>query len=125
MMAIASRLRAYAPKCLRAFDSSVADMSETKLVKNEEKDLYELHLDGDRIGFVDYHRDGEVIDLQHTEVDPEHGGHGYAAMLADFALRDISEAGLMVKPTCPYIAGHIDKNPEFGSLVVGGDPAEG
>lgn len=99
-------------------------MSETKLVKNEEEDLYELHLDDHRIGFVDYHRDGEVIDLQHTEVDADHGGQGYAAMLADFALRDISEAGLMVKPTCPYIAGHIDKNPEFGSLVVGGDPVE-
>lgn len=112
-------------KRLGTAERSVADMSETKLVKNDEKDHYELFLDEARIGFIDYHRDGEVIDLQHTEIDPEHGGHGYAAMLADFALRDISEAGLMVKPTCSFIAGHIDKNPEFGSLVAGGDPAEG
>ncbi len=100
-------------------------MSETKLVKNEEENRYELTLDRARIGFIDYHRDGEVIDLLHTEVDPDHGGHGYAAMLADFALRDISQAALMAKPTCPYIASHIDKNPEFGSLVAGGDPAQG
>lgn len=97
-------------------------MSETNVVKNEEENRYELHLDGERIGFLDYRRDGEVVDLPHTEVDPEHGGQGYAGMLADFALRDMSEAGLMVKPTCPFIANHIDKNPEFGSLVAAADP---
>ncbi len=106
-------------------NSSVGDMSETKLVKNEEENRYELHLDGSRIGFIDYQRDGEVVELPHTEVDPEHGGQGYASDLADFALRDISEAGLMVKPTCPYVARHIDSNPEFGSLVAGGEAVEG
>lgn len=96
-------------------------MSEPQVTKNNENDRYELHLDGERIGFIDFVRGGEVVDLPHTEVDEAHGGKGYAAQLADFALRDITEAGLMVKPTCPYIARHIEKNPEFGSIVVGGE----
>lgn len=104
--------------------SSVGNMSEPKMLKNEAENRYELHVDGSLIGTIDYIREGETVELPHTEVDKEHGGHGYAGMLADFALRDLSEAGLMVKPTCPYIAQHIDKNPEFGSLVKGEDPAE-
>ncbi len=100
-------------------------MSEPRLVKNEEETRYELLLDGARIGSVDYRRDGEVIDLVHTEVDPRHGGKGYASMLADFSLRDVSAAGLMVRPTCPYIAEHIEKNPEYGGLVAGEEQAQG
>ncbi len=94
-------------------------MSETKLMKNDEKHRYELHLDDARIGLIDYRREGDVVDLFHTEVDPEHGGQGYASALTDFALRDIAEGGLMVKPTCPYVARHIKSNPEFGGLVAG------
>ncbi len=100
-------------------------MSEPQLVKNEDESRYELLLDGTRIGSVEYSRDDNVVELRHTEVDKNHGGKGYAAMLADFALGDIRDSGLMVKPTCSYIASHIDKNPEFGSMVVGGDPADG
>lgn len=99
-------------------------MSEPEMIRNEEENCYELHVDGTRIGVIEFSREGETVDLLHTEVDPEHGGQGYAAMLADFALRDISEAGLMVKPTCPYIAHTIDENPEFDSLVAVEDPAE-
>ena len=94
------------------------------MMKNEDENRYEMHLDGTRIGIVEYVRKGDVVELPHTEVDPAHGGNGYAAQLADFALRDIRDAGLMVKPTCSYIAKHIDRNPEFGSIVAGSDPAE-
>ncbi len=104
--------------------STVGDMSEPKMLKNEDENRYELHVDGSLVGTIDYKREGETVELPHTEVDKEHGGQGYAGKLADFALRDLSEAGLMVKPTCPYIAQHIDQNPEFGSLVAGEDPAE-
>lgn len=95
------------------------------MLKNEDENRYELHLDGTRIGLIDYVREGDVVEIPHTEVDSAHGGQGYAGLLADFALRDIQNGGLMVKPTCPYIAKHIDRNPEFGSIVVGGDPTEG
>ncbi len=97
-------------------------MSEPQMVKNEDQNRYELHVDGTRIGVIDYVREGETVNVSHTEVDPAHGGKGYAGMLADFALRDIRDAGLMVIPTCSYVAKHIDKNPEYGSLVAAADP---
>lgn len=93
-------------------------MSGTELRKNEAENRYELHLDGERIGFIEYHRDVDVVELVHTVVDPAHGGKGYAGQLADFALADIRDTGLLVKPTCTYVRKHIDRNPEYGTLVV-------
>ncbi|MDO5736320.1 MAG: GNAT family N-acetyltransferase [Propionibacteriaceae bacterium] len=93
-------------------------MSDTELVKNDDDKRYELHLDGERIGSIDWVRDDLVVELLHTEVDSAHGGKGYAAMLADFALSDIRDAGLTVRPTCSYVARHIESNPEYGSIVV-------
>ncbi|MCC2592853.1 N-acetyltransferase [Tessaracoccus sp. OS52] len=93
-------------------------MSETELVKNEDDNRYEVHVDGERIGFIDYVRDVDVIDLVHTEVEPAHGGKGYAQKLADYALADIRDTGLLVRPTCGFVAKHIDRNPEYGTLVA-------
>lgn len=93
-------------------------MAEPELVKNEADNRYEIHLDGERIGFIDYVRETDVIVLPHTEVDPAHGGQGYAQKLADFALADIRDTGLLVRPACPFIAKHIDRNPEYGTLVA-------
>ena len=93
-------------------------MSEPQLVKNDDDNRYELHLDGQLIGAIEWVRDDLVVELPHTEVDSAHSGKGYAALLADFALADIRDAGLTVKPTCPYISRHIEKNPEFGSITV-------
>lgn len=94
-------------------------MSDPQLVKNEDDNRYELHVDGQRIGTIDWVRDGNMVELLHTEVDPDQGGKGYAATLADFALGNIRDEGLHVKPTCSYVAKHIEGNPEFGSIVVG------
>lgn len=93
-------------------------MSEPQVSKNEDASRYELHVDGELVGRIDYVREGRVMDLQHTIVDEAHGGQGYAGKLAGFALNDIREGALSVRPSCPYIARYIEKNPEFGSLVV-------
>ncbi|GAB3821610.1 GNAT family N-acetyltransferase [Tessaracoccus terricola] len=93
-------------------------MADPELVKNEDDRRYEIHLEGKRIGFIDYVRETDVIVLPHTEVDKEYGGNGYAQKLADFALADIRDTGLLVRPACPFIVKHIDRNPEYGTLVA-------
>lgn len=91
-------------------------MSEHELVKNEAENRYEIHVGGALVGVIDYERDVDIIDLTHTEVDEEHTGKGYAQELADFALADIRDTGLLVRPTCPFIATHISRNAEYGTL---------
>lgn len=93
-------------------------MADPELVKNEAEQRYEIHLDGKRIGFIDYVRDTDVVALPHTEVDKEYGGQGYAQKLADFALADIRDTGLLVRPACSFIRKHIERNPAYGTLVA-------
>lgn len=89
-----------------------------ELVKNNENQRYEIHVDGKRVGFIEYKRDVDVMELIHTVVDRAHRGKGYAQQLADFALGDIRDTGLIVRPTCSFIASHIEQNPEYGTLVA-------
>ena len=94
-------------------------MADPQITKNEDENRYELMLDGERIGLIDFEREDEqVVALTHTEVDKAHGGQGYGAQLADFALRDIRDSGLLVRPVCPFIAKHIERNAEFGTILA-------
>lgn len=93
-------------------------MSDNELVKNEAEHRYEIHSGGDLVGFIDYVRNVDVIELTHTEVAEEHSGKGYAQELADYALNDIRDTGLLVRPSCPFIATHIGRNAEYGTLLA-------
>lgn len=86
------------------------------ITKNEALSRYEMQLDGEVVGVIDYTVEGDVVDLPHTGVEPAHGGKGYAGKLAEFALDDIQAQGKRVRPTCPYIAHYIDKHPEYHEL---------
>ncbi len=94
-------------------------MSDPELIKNSDENRYELRLDDQRVGFIDYRNAGEAVELVHTQVDPAHAGKGYAAMLVNFALSDIQDDDGLVEPTCTYVARYIERHPEFGSMVSG------
>lgn len=81
-------------------------------------DRYEIEVDNTLAGFVDYHVDGEVVTLPHTEVDKAFGGRGLAGELVRFALDDIREQGRKVNPTCPYVRSWIDKHPGYADLIA-------
>lgn len=90
-----------------------------ELRKNPDASRYELLIDGELVGKIDYFDAGEAVDIPHTNVDPAHGGQGYAAKLTAFALDDIRAQGKFVIPTCPYTAQYIDKHPQYADLLRG------
>jgi predicted GNAT family acetyltransferase len=94
-------------------------MDETPVVKdNPAESRYEMHVNGELAGFVQYRLDTEpVISLVHTEVMPEFQGAGLATHLARFALDDARERKLVVLPLCPYINSWIKKHPDYTDLV--------
>ena len=47
-------------------------------------------------------------------------GHGVGSRLASFVLAEARAQGWQVEPLCPFVAGYIDRHPEFADLVVGG-----
>ncbi len=73
---------------------------------------YVITEDGSEVGFVTYRIADGVLDLVHTEVDPDHGGRGLAARLIASTLDDARRRGLGVLPHCPYVRRFIDDHPD-------------
>ena len=91
------------------------------LSKNAELRRYELRVDGDVAGFIEYDDNDGVLDMHHTEVDPSHGGKGFGQQLVAFALADVRELGAKVIPTCPFIAKYIERHPDEQDLLAARD----
>ena len=87
-----------------------------------ERMRYEIRVGDELGGFVQYHRQGGVIDLVHTEIEPAFEGQGLGGRLAAATLDDLRRRGLAVVPTCPFIRGYIERHPDYADLVVADDP---
>lgn len=71
-------------------------------------------LDGDKvIGVCDYRKDGDVLDLYHTEVDKAYGGMGIAADLVNELVDYARKENLKIFPTCSYVVKKFDKDESY------------
>lgn len=78
---------------------------------------YELIVDGERVGLIDYVDREGARDLHHTEIDDQYTGRGLAAVLVAGAVADLRVKGLLMIPTCPYIQAWLRKNPDDWDIV--------
>jgi hypothetical protein len=84
---------------------------------NEQESRYETVVDG-HTAFTKYHlEDPNRIVFTGTEVPKELGGRGIAQQLVRTALEAARDRKLTVVPQCSYVAGFIQKNPEFQDLT--------
>lgn len=90
------------------------------IADNPTERRYEMTLDGEPIGFVDYRLTPGHIVLSYIEVDPTYSGRGLGARLTASVLEDCRSRGLTVSPRCPYIADFIRAHPEYEDLVADG-----
>jgi predicted GNAT family acetyltransferase len=79
---------------------------------------YEIDVDGEVGGFINYRRDDGVIELVHTDVAPKWEGRGVGAALVQGALDDVRARGLKVRPYCPFVAAYIRRHPGYQDLVA-------
>ncbi|HEY0438266.1 MAG TPA: GNAT family N-acetyltransferase [Phenylobacterium sp.] len=86
------------------------------VVMNEETHRFELTLEG-HTAFAEYNLLHDAIVLPHTVTPPELEGRGVGSALAKAALGYAREHGLKVKPICTFMAGYIEKHPEWQDLV--------
>ena len=91
-------------------------MPNEKLTDNTADSRYELTVGDSVAAFASYRIDGESVWITHTEVTgPE--GQGLGSRLARRLLDEIRQRGQRVVPQCSFIAGWIDKHPEYADLV--------
>ncbi|MDT0445792.1 GNAT family N-acetyltransferase [Streptomyces johnsoniae] len=94
-------------------------MSSTKATVRDNTDAsrFEAWLDGERAGFADYLRTGDLAVYPHTEVAEGYEGRGVGSSLARTALDDARSRGLRVLAPCPFISGWLERHPEYHDLA--------
>jgi uncharacterized protein len=94
-------------------------MNDPDVTDNPAESRYELRVDGAVAAFVTYHHHGDRITFIHTEVDEAYEGHGLGGRLAKAVLDEARARGWKVVPRCPFIAGYIERHPEYADLTSG------
>ena len=89
----------------------------TSIHDNAEETRFEITVDGDLAGYVDYTRDGDEYSLPHTRVFSQFEGRGIGGQLITGALTEIASRGGSVLPFCPFVPKVIRDHPEFLDLV--------
>jgi hypothetical protein len=91
----------------------------TNVVHDIEKHRYEIFLDQERVGLMDYELKPGEIHLVHTEVLPAHQGNNLAAILLRESLADIRQRGKeKVVPVCSYTVRYMELHPETQDLLL-------
>ncbi len=94
-------------------------MSEQNTVtRNEEQNRYEITVDGEVAGFIEFRQGEGYMDFVHTEVKDKFSGQGLAGQLTKGAVSDSVSTGDLVKPTCSYVAKWFQKHPEYQDYVA-------
>ncbi len=91
-----------------------------EVVRNDDGHRYEAWLDGRVVAFVRFRAQPGTIVLIHTETEPAYGGRGIASALARGALEDIRARGERAVARCPFIAGYVQRNPDYADLLIPG-----
>ena len=89
----------------------------TSIHDNAEETRFEITVDGELAGYVDYTREGDEYALPHTRVFSQFEGRGIGGQLITGALTEIASRGGSVLPFCPFVNGYISRHPEYVSLV--------
>jgi hypothetical protein len=89
----------------------------TEVRDNPTSQRFEIIVDGEVAGFTQYvRRDGKAV-FSHTEVGDAYEGQGLASKLVKGALDAVRGWNEPVVPECSYVAGWIDKHPDYRDLV--------
>jgi uncharacterized protein len=85
---------------------------------NPSRHRFELAVEGG-IAFANYHRDGGVLTVMHTEVPRHLEGRGIGSRLVAGVLDIAREQGLTVVPRCSFVRAYIKRHPQYADLVQG------
>ena len=77
---------------------------------------FEVQMNG-HLAFNSYTHEGDRVIFDHTYVPDALRGRGVAATLVRAALDEARQRHWRIVPRCAYVAGFIERNPEFADLV--------
>ena len=89
---------------------------EPIVIHNPGAGRFEFQKDG-HLAVLEYRLSDGKITFNHTGVPESLGGQGIGALLARAGLDYARDLSLAVVPLCSFIAGYIQKHPEYKDLV--------
>jgi predicted GNAT family acetyltransferase len=96
----------------------MTDAPDPEVRDNPEHSRYELVVDG-HVALIAYSPMPGGLIFRHTEVPEALNGRGVGGRLVKGALFDMRRRGLKVRPDCSFVAGYIERHPEFADVVGG------
>lgn len=90
---------------------------EPTVVDDPPAGRFEILVDGQVVGHLQYQRQGDTFSLTHTAIEPDFEGRGLGSKLAGGALATIRDQGGAVLPFCPFIRAYLQRHPEYLDLV--------
>jgi predicted GNAT family acetyltransferase len=82
-----------------------------------ERQRYEARVEGELVGYTEYRRQDEAIMFARTFVEPAADESEAEEALARYCLDSARRAGDQVEPADPFLAGWIERHPEYADLV--------
>ena len=91
-----------------------------ELRMNEDKERFELEVEG-HIAFIEYKITKQnIIFLTHTEVPKTLEGKGVGSAIVSKTLEWIKSKGYPLAPLCPFVAAYIKRHPEWKEILAPG-----
>ena len=82
-----------------------------------ERERYEVHVDGELAAFTAYKTRPGIIAFIHTEVEEGFRRRGLGDRLIAYALDDARKRELAVLPFCPFVQSFIQAHRDYADLV--------
>lgn len=87
---------------------------------NPAEHRFEILVDDALAGVAAYRLQPGVVVFTHTEVEQAFEGKGVGSALVRGALDQVRQRGDQVVAICPFVAGYIERHPEYGDLLATG-----
>ena len=96
-------------------------MADPVITRNAGAQQYDVTVDGEHAGLVQYRGKEGLIAFLHTEIDDRFEGQGLGSKVAQHVLDEARANGDAVLPFCPFINEYIKRHPEYVDLVPEGN----
>lgn len=107
-------------RTFRLYYNTTMERENYELIDNSPENRYEFRI-GEEIAKIEYIKTkNNEIYLTHTEVPVSLEGRGIGSQLIEKTLQNIELQGLRLVPFCPFVAGYIQKHPDWRRIVMRG-----
>jgi uncharacterized protein len=104
-------------------------MTEPLIERVDDIHHYQITVDGQVAGYLNYRAHGERMVFLRTEIDTAFAGQGLGDALVSGALADALGTGTRIIPLCPTVAAYLVKHHDYDEIVdspqlLDGPPAQ-